>query len=175
MEATGAFDPVWRYHCVPVLDFCREEGEFTAAAEMTITVPAFARFMLSVMNADGYGPDMIAERNAVHTIKDRPLFFCDTPGSDGCPREQGYGLGWEILDYGDERVLSHGGHDPSVLTQTYFYEARRDGVIIFLSAPLMPTLEGMARILELVDPGGPLAQPYQGWLAWEQAQAERGD
>ena len=166
-EATGAFDERWRYHCRIHLETCLEDGAYSAASDMAISVEEFAAILIAVMKGEGYPDAMLADRNRVQSEKDRALVHCDTPEASDCPRSQGYGLGWEVLDYDDEVVLGHGGHDPSVLTQTYFYQQRQDGFIVFLSAPELSSLRAMPDILEALDPGSPMAEQYRGWLRYE--------
>ena len=177
-EATGEFDGRWRYHCKIHLETCREDGAYSAASDMAISVEEFAAILIAVMKGEGYPDAMVTDRNRVQSEKDRALVYCDTPGTNDCPRSQGYGLGWEVLDYGDEVVLGHGGHDPSVLTQTYFYQQRQDGYIVFLSAPELSSLRAMPDILGALDPGSPMADQYRGWLRyelWRMNQAEDSD
>ena len=177
-EATGEFDERWRYHCKIHLETCREDGAYSAASDMAISVEEFAAILIAVMKGEGYPDAMVTDRNRVQSEKDRALVYCDTPGTGDCPRSQGYGLGWEVLDYGDEVVLGHGGHDPSVLTQTYFYQQRQDGYIVFLSAPELSSLRAMPDILEALDPGSPMADQYRGWLRyelWRMNEAEDSD
>lgn len=49
------------------------------------------------------------------------------------PRSQGYGLGFEVIDYGDFKVIGHGGSDWSELAIAYFYEPSDDTVIAWLA------------------------------------------
>ena len=136
---------------------------------MTMTVESLARFAISVANADGYDAALAADRNTVHSIKDRPLYYCDEPGADGCPLEQGYGLGWEVLNYGDAQLIAHGGHDYSVLTVFGINTETKDGVIVLLNARELPSLRVMPEILEALDPSTPLSQQYRGWLRYEES------
>ena len=168
-QQTGAFRTDWGYHCSIVSNACLAEGTYSTSRNMTMTVESLARFAISVANADGYDASMAADRNTVHSIKDRPLYYCDEPGVDGCPLEQGYGLGWEVLDYGDAQLIAHGGHDYSVLTVFGINTKTKDGVIVLLNARELPSLRVMPEILEALDPTTQLSQQYWGWLRYEES------
>ncbi len=169
---TGEFRPDWGYHCSIVSNTCLEDGAYSTSRDMTMSVESLARFAISAANTEGYGDAMVTDRNTVQSIKDRPLYFCDTPGMADCPLEQGYGLGWEVLDYGDAQLIAHGGHDYSVLTVVGINTETRDGVIVLLNAMELPSLRAMPDLLEALDPATPLSQQYRGWLRYREAQLE---
>lgn len=166
---TGEFRTDWGYHCSIISNTCLEEGAYSTSRNMTMTVESLATFAISVANADGYNGAMVTDRDTVHSIKDRPLYFCDSPGTDDCPLEQGYGLGWEVLNYGDHQLIAHGGHDYSVLTVFGIDTETKDGVIVLLNAQELSSLRVMADILETLDPSTPLSQQYRGWLSYEES------
>lgn len=168
-QKTGEFRTDWGYHCSIVSNSCLEEGAYSTSRNMTMTVESLAAFAISVANADGYDAAMAADRNRVQSVKDRPMFYCDEPGLDDCPLKQGYGLGWEVLDYGDTQFIAHGGHDYSVLTAFGINTETRDGVIVLLNARELPSLRVMPEILEVLDPSTPLSQQYWGWLRYEES------
>lgn len=167
---TGEFRNDWGYHCSIVSNTCLEDGAYSTSRDMTMTVESLAAFVISVANADGYGDALAQDRNTVQSVKDRPLFYCDTPGVGDCPLEQGYGLGWEVLDYGDAQWIAHGGHDYSVLTIVGMNTETKDGVIVLLNALELPSLRVMPDILEALHPSTPISQQYRGWLNFREAQ-----
>ena len=168
-DDTSAFRPDWGYHCSVISNTCAEDGSYSTSRDMTMTVESLATFAISVANGDGYAGALAEDRNTVQSIKDRPLYFCDEPGVDDCPIEQGYGLGWEVLNYGDAQVIAHGGHDYSVLTIVGINTKTKDGVIVLLNAPELPSLRVMPEVLEVLDPATPLSQQYWGWLRYEES------
>lgn len=168
-EDTGEFRTDWGYHCSVISNTCLEDGAYSTSRNMTMTVESLATFAISVANADGYSATLAADRNTVQSTKDRPLYFCDQPGVDDCPLEQGYGLGWEVLNYGDAQLIAHGGHDYSVLTVFGINTKTKDGVIVLLNAPELASLRVMPDILETLDPSTPLSQQYRGWLRYEES------
>ncbi len=168
-QDTGAFRADWGYHCSVVTDSCLQDGAYSTSRNMTMSVESLAKFVISVANADGYDEAMVIDRNTVQSVMDRPLYFCDEPGVGDCPLEQGYGLGWQVLDYGDADIITHGGHDYSVLTVVGMNTETKDGVIVLLSAQELSSLRAMVGILGVLDPSTPLSQQYRGWLRYEEA------
>ncbi len=155
------------YYCRPS-GWCRNEGDYSAADDLIVSVEDYAAFLISVMNADGYGGSMAAERNRVATdqsnVPESLPIPCKRVDTDQCPIRQGYGLGWEVVDYGEEKIILHGGSDWSEVALAYFYQQSRDGVIIFLNAPNIRALGAMPAAIELVDPDSPLSEHYRAWF-----------
>ena len=163
VDEDGTF---YGYYCRPETGWCREEGRYSAADDMVITVESYAAFMISVMNADGYRDELTAERNRVQIDwGDDAVVDCAAVSPDECPEAQGYGLGWQILDYGENKLIGHGGSDWSELAQAYFYTRSRDGLVIFLNAPYSRALAAMPEAIELIDADSPIAVEYRKWLA----------
>ncbi|NZA25683.1 beta-lactamase family protein [Luteimonas sp. SJ-92] len=160
------------HYCRPN-GWCREPGTYSAADDMAIAVEDLARFLVAARDGEGYGASMRGERERVHvTLGDQAVVDCAMAAPGGCPREQGYGLGWQVLDYGDDRLLSHGGSDWSELALAYIHTRSGDGVVILFNAPGLEGLAAMPQALALVDPDSPLRGKYERW--YRQAQREAG-
>ena len=154
------------YYCRPN-GACRKEGSYSAADDMIITVPDYARFLISVMNEEGYDSELAGERNRVQVDKTEERVVDCEAGGTACPRSQGYGLGFEVIDYGQFMVVGHGGSDWSELAVAYFYEPSDDAVIVFLNAPNRRALSAMPEVISLLDPHSPYLSHYRTWLARE--------
>lgn len=153
------------YYCRPQ-GGCRDEGSYSAADDMIVTVPDYARFLVSVMNDEGGDVALAAERNRVHTDKgEQRIVDCGTRTGMACPRSQGYGLGFEVIDYGRFKLVGHGGSDWSEMALAYFYQPADDAVIVFLNAPNRRALSAMPELLHLLDPSSPYLPQYRAWLA----------
>jgi len=159
------------YYCRPEgSGACRPEGSYAAADDMVTTVEDYARFLRSVIDADGYDAAMAADRDRVQTDKgDQRVVDCAARPAVPCPDVQGYGLGFNVLRYGDETVLEHGGADWSELAVAYIAKPSRAGVIIFLNAPNRRALAAMPEILRRIDPHSPFLQEYGRWLSEAEA------
>ena len=164
VDEGGAF---YGYFCRPEgKAFCRKQGDWSAAAAMTTTVQDYAAFLVAVMDGGGYGPAIASDRDHVQSDKgSERVVHCEDAANSPCPVEQGYGLGFNVLNYDGVTVLEHGGADWAQLAVAYFYKPSRDGVIIFLNAPNRRALEAMPGMLALVDPASPFLGEYSRWLA----------
>jgi hypothetical protein len=137
---------------------------------MVTTVRDYAVFMRSVMDADGYGPAIAADRDRVQAgMGDQSVVACNAVPAVRCPDGQGYGLGFNVLKYGDVTVLGHDGSDWSEVAIAYFSKPSRSGVILFLNAPNRRALAAMPELLERIDPASPFLPQYRRWLAEAQS------
>jgi CubicO group peptidase (beta-lactamase class C family) len=159
-QADGSFSG---HYCRPN-GWCRKPGDWSAADDLVISVKAYSKFLISVMNQQGYNQSVVNARNAIAQDKNySDIVDCQANTNLKCPVAQGYGLGWSVIDYGDYKVIGHGGSDWAETAQGYFYSDSRDGVIVFLNGPSVKGLAAMAEILEEIDPNSPLAGLYRRW------------
>jgi CubicO group peptidase (beta-lactamase class C family) len=153
------------YFCRPG-GWCRDHDSYSAADDLTISVPEFARFLLALIDHQGYDKALAKERDRVQTLRgDDSVVRCTVATTTPCPERQGYGLGVEVLDYGDHRVIGHGGSDWSEMSLAYAYLPARDGVILFVNAPNAVALKAMPRLIEALDPASPYLPQYRRWAA----------
>ncbi|MBD9479094.1 serine hydrolase domain-containing protein [Pseudoxanthomonas sp. PXM02] len=146
--------------------WCRPEGSFSAADDLLTTVPDYARLLAAVHRGSGYRAAMARERDRVHTDRgDERMVDCaaDTDPRVTCPRAQGYGLGFEVADFGAYRVRGHGGSDWSEQSVAYTYAPSGDGVIVFLNAPHARTRHAMPDVLAVIDASSPFLARYRAW------------
>ncbi len=159
-DAKGTFHG---HYCRPS-GHCRREGEWSAADDMRVTIPEHAKFMLAVMNADGYADALAEDRNRIQlenwNVPQLMLVLCEHLAEPQCPEKQGYGLGWRVADYDGYQLLSHGGSDWSEVAVAYFYTNSKDGLIIFLNAPNQHAGKMMPHAIELLHPASPIAPHY---------------
>lgn len=152
------------HYCAP-WGGCAEEGEWSAAGGLRVTVPDYAAFIAAVVDRDGYGSSLADQRDRVQVEQwNRPrsiLVRCEQLPDAGCPQSQGYGVGWQVADYGDHKILAHRGDDWSESVLAYAYTDSGDGVIIFLNAPNARALAMMPEAIELVHPGSPIGTHYR--------------
>ena len=166
-DATGTHKPF----CRPS-GWCSPERTFGAADDMVITVEDHAAFLIGVMNAQGLTPELADERNRVHVPTDAEFVApdCEAAPANQCPKAQGYGLGWEVVDFGANKLVGHGGNDWAEVALAYYYTRSRDGLIIFLSGENSAGLGAMADAIKLLDPDSVMAERYRKWQAAEKAQ-----
>lgn len=170
IDDEGATHRMW---CRPN-GWCREEGSYSAADDMLVTVPDYARFLAMVARDEsGNAGTPFARGSALVDTGDDAVVDCEDSTTIDCPRAQGYGLGFQIIEYDAMRILGHGGNDWAEVALGYLRLPTRDGLIIFLNAPNRRGLEAMPELVELLDPASPFPGQYRRWLVRDRAQATR--
>ena len=64
-DETGEWNTRWQYHCLPIQNRCREDGEYSAASDMAASVEALASFLIFAMQGNGLDQAMLEDRNRV--------------------------------------------------------------------------------------------------------------
>lgn len=158
LQADGSFKG---HYCRPN-GWCRETGNWSAADDLAVNVGDYATFMIAAMDATRYPQQLMEERNHVQSSsKGFQAVDCSRVSKELCPLEQGYGMGWQVLDYGDYQVIGHGGSDWSETALAYFYTDSKDGIIVFLNAPGDKGVSAMSQILAVIDEQSPYVDLYQ--------------
>jgi hypothetical protein len=167
-DTDGTF---YGHYCRPPYQgsLCEEHGSYSAAGGMASTVSDYAAFLGVVRAQEGYGPGMAKARSRIITPfegEDR-VIHCETEASDvlPCPEGQGYGLGFEVIAFENDRMIGHGGWDWTQLTIAYLFEGSGDGLIIFINAPNETAQRAMPELIELFDPASPYLPQYRRWAA----------
>lgn len=136
--------------------WCPEQGSWSAADALVISVEDYAKFLIHSMDNQSYSDQLAQQRNSMQsTSEEFKAVDCKRVGNELCPVEQGYGLGWQVLDYGDYQVVGHGGSDWSETAIAYFYSDSKDGVIVFFNALGQNGVPAMAKVLAAIDPQSP--------------------
>lgn len=136
--------------------WCPQQGSWSAADALVISVEDYAKFLKHAMNNSHYSQQLAQQRNGMQsTSEEFKAVDCERVGEALCPIEQGYGLGWQVLDYGDYQVVGHGGSDWSETAISYYYTDSKDGFIIFLNALGENGVPAMAKVLATIDPKSP--------------------
>lgn len=153
---------------------CREEGSYSAADDMLVTVPDYARFLAMVARdeSDNAGTPF-ARGSVLVDTGDDAVVDCEDATAIECPRAQGYGLGFQVIEYDAMRILGHGGNDWAEVALGYIRLPTRDGLILFLNAPNRRGLEAMPELVERLDPDSPFPGQYRRWLVRDREQTAR--
>lgn len=170
IDDEGTTHPMW---CRPK-GWCREEGSYSAADDMLVTVPDYARFLAMIARDEsGDAGTPLSRGGALIDTGDDAVVDCEDSTTVECPRAQGYGLGFQVIEYDAMRILGHGGNDWAEVALGYLRLPTRDGLIIFLNAPNQRGLEAMPELVELLDPDSPFPGQYRRWLVRERVQTTR--
>ena len=170
IDDEGTTHPMW---CRPK-GWCREEGSYSAADDMLVTVPDYARFLAMIARDEsGDAGTPLSRGGVLIDTGDDAVVDCEDSTTVECPRAQGYGLGFQVIEYDAMRILGHGGNDWAEVALGYLRLPTRDGLIIFLNAPNRRGLEAMPELVELLDPDSPFPGQYRRWLVRERVQTTR--
>lgn len=103
----------------------------SAADDVYTTIGDYAAFLVSVMNREGLSTGIAEQRESMHVANPGTTAGCDAQRVRYCPERAGMGLGWEVLEFSDEKVLLHTGGDAGEQTMAFYFPARRDGAVMF--------------------------------------------
>lgn len=103
---------------------------WSAADNLYSTVDGYARFVAAVMTNTGVSSRIAAIR---HAVVDNQIRGGCPLAPEHCPKSVGFGLGWEVLDYGSDQVIRHTGSDWGERAIGYFVPARGVGAVILTS------------------------------------------
>lgn len=104
--------------------------EPSASDDLRTTPREYARFMLSVFEGDRVD-DALRARQAmiVHSFQEHSACDRSEDAPDFCPRNEGWGLGWFVHDWGDRKVMQHSGGDQGEASLAIYDPVAKRGVI----------------------------------------------
>jgi len=153
------------YYCHPQ-GYCNKENDISAAGNMVITVEDYAMFLISSMRGEGLTEKLKQERDTIQSVQvNQQEIDCSKAPEAQCPTRLGYGLGWNIAQLNDDKLIGHRGSDWSVVSMAYYYQNSKDGLIVFFNAPNKAGIAGMVDALKVLDPDSPEIHGYQLRLA----------
>ena len=103
------------------------------AADLVYTTPRdYAAFMLGVLENRALTKAVAAERDRSQVSM--MSIVCTGTKAASCPRDVGFGLGWQLLSFDGRIVMMHTGKDEGVFTLAYLDRSSRDGTVIFTNS-----------------------------------------
>ncbi len=149
------------YYCNPY-GYCADEGSYSAAANLVISVEDYANFLIASMLGTALSDSLRAERDSLQGVQfTQDDIVCLDAGTIPCPTTLGYGLGWSMSLFDDTKLIGHRGTNWKVVSLAYYYPDTRDGLVIFFNAPNALGLAAMVDALELLDPDSPEILGYR--------------
>ncbi|WP_430391567.1 serine hydrolase domain-containing protein [Dyella sp. 20L07] len=115
-----------------------------ASDQLYTTAGDYAKFMLAVLDNTGLTPEVARERFRIQVNESIPK--CVPVKIAGCADAQGFGLGWEVIRFGDDTYLMHDGSDEGVATLVYLNMKDRNGTVILTNSD-----NGKQLVLPLFD------------------------
>ena len=107
------------------------------------TARDYAKLMQAVLDDTGLTPAVVQERSRVQVREKIPSCM---PIKAGCPDDEGMGLGWEVIRFGDDTYLMHDGSDKGVATLVYLSLKDRNGTVILTNSD-----NGKKLVLPILD------------------------
>ena len=119
---------------------------YFASDEVHTTASDYARFLAGVAAHQGLSEAVARDRERVQVSTREQL--CAGARAATCPDEAGWGLGWDLAVFGEERVLWHTGGDRGEFTFAYVIPATGEGAVILTNSAVgykvvLPFLERM--------------------------------
>jgi CubicO group peptidase (beta-lactamase class C family) len=103
----------------------------SAADDVFTTIGDYAAFLVSVMQREKLSAEIAAQRDTLQVNAAETTAGCDAQRVSYCPVRGGAGLGWEILEFRDGKVMLHTGGDHGTQTMVFWFTDRRDGAVLF--------------------------------------------
>jgi CubicO group peptidase (beta-lactamase class C family) len=126
-------------------------ADVLAADNVHTTARDYARFIMSIFEADGMAPALRGEQVRIQT--DRKAELCKHINAADCPQEAGFGLGWEIYQFKTTPVLMHTGNDSGEAAIVIVDLQRRDAFIMLSNSKNgLSVANGLLDVLGL-EPG----------------------
>ncbi|WP_271078237.1 serine hydrolase domain-containing protein [Aurantiacibacter sp. MUD61] len=136
-----------------------EVGAVNAADNAYATVPAFAQFLVAMLDGGGLSAELQLERQRFLSSSDSELGYVCVAEADACPEPLGYALGWGLFGEPGRTVLNHGGNDFAEHAQVWFIPETDEGFVMFVNGG-SAFADGL-RIVEAVDPDLRMAKHYR--------------
>ena len=113
--------------------------KWSAADLLRATVTDYANFILSAMRNDQLTKQLAAERLTITrnlTSPENSIVLCESSSDPAhCHVSTSFGLGWNIVEINNERIVDHTGADADVKTFAFFIPKQRLGAVVFTNGP----------------------------------------
>lgn len=153
------------HYCTPY-GYCSQQGSYSAAANLVVSVEDYAKLLISSMKGEGLSKGFKEDRDTMQGVQfEESDIDCSGSSDILCPHQLGYGLGWSISQLEQDKLIGHRGTNWSVISIAYYYQQSGDGLVLFFNAPNKAGLAGMIDALNLLDPDSPEIHGYKMRLA----------
>jgi CubicO group peptidase (beta-lactamase class C family) len=120
---------------------------FVASDDVHTTAADYARFLLAAGKRQGLSSKIAAERERIQSSTRETQ--CKKGKEAVCPEESGFGLGWDVMRFGNRRTLWHTGKDSGTFTLAFITPATGEGLVILTNGDegykvVLPIFEAVA-------------------------------
>jgi CubicO group peptidase (beta-lactamase class C family) len=120
---------------------------FVASDDVHTTASDYARFLLSAARRQGLTPALAAERERIQSSTRETQ--CKAGREAVCPDQSGFGLGWDVMRFGDRATIWHTGKDEGTFTFAYVTPETGEGLVILTNGD-----EGYKVVLPIMEAVG---------------------
>ncbi|GAA4271196.1 serine hydrolase domain-containing protein [Aquimarina gracilis] len=119
----------WPYFPNSVWQEPRKVENASGAGGLRITTQDYAKFVVSILNNNRVSSQLRKEQ---FTISLNQFEHCRKSSTtpDACPKNLGFGLGWYIYDFKNERVIGHTGANAAERTLAVFSPDTKKGLVV---------------------------------------------
>lgn len=119
----------WPYFPNSVWQEPRKVENASGAGGLRITTKDYAKFVVSIFNNNRVTSQLRKEQ---FTISLNQFEHCRQSSTtpDACPKNLGFGLGWYIYDFKNERVIGHTGANTAERTLAVFSPDTKKGLVV---------------------------------------------
>lgn len=129
------------------------QGSVLASDNLHTTAGDYARLLASIARGEGLSAELARARQTV--LADTRADECRNIPGAACPDQIGWGLGWTVLVFGDERILAHSGADRGEFSFAFIDLTTGEGAVILTNSgagykimlPIMEQLTPSPRFL----------------------------
>lgn len=104
------------------------ENAFGAGGLRT-TTRDYAKFLLAIMNNEGVSESLRREQFQISRNQYKKCIE-SVPKEGVCPQKLGFGLGWYVYDFEDERIIGHTGANNGERTLAVFSPDKKSGLVV---------------------------------------------
>lgn len=109
------------------------------------TTPSdYARFLQAVIAGKGLSKAILAEQRRIQTGDKGTQ--CPPAIASTCPARSGFGLGWQLFEFGAKTVMMHTGNDQGEFTFAYVIPSTGEAAVLMTNAS-----NGAQAIIPLID------------------------
>jgi len=144
----------------PVDPNANPPGSANAADDLFTTVEDYAKLLATLFEDNQSPTELYLEKTTLQSdAADDDSWRCVPTERFLCPTRQGFGLGWLVFSWGDEKIVWHGGNDALEHAIGYINPSTGDGAIVFVNGAT--GIFAMLDALDVIDDHPPIVSFYR--------------
>ena len=116
-------------------EYVREKGNWSGGNLIITSVEDYTKFLNHVISGKDISKPLAQQRDSIHSDSRDYLRIEEQVGAkdslvDATTKAFGFGLSWVIHDFGDEKIIEHGGSGWGVIGWAFYNPNTKDGMVI---------------------------------------------